>query len=67
MPCLYRHIAIARFIDYVTVVLEYSVVFDSVDPMDCSPAGSSASGIFQARILEWVAVSFSWGSSWPRD
>jgi len=28
------------------------------DPMDCSPAGSSVHGIFQARILEWVAISF---------
>ena len=37
------------------------------DPMDCSPSGSSVHGIFQARILEWVAISFSRGSSWPRD
>ena len=37
------------------------------DPMDCSQAGSSVHGIFQARILEWVAISFSRGSSWPRD
>ena len=37
------------------------------NPMDCSPPGSSVRGIFQARILEWVAVSFSGGSSWPRD
>ena len=29
------------------------------DPMNCSPSGSSARGILQARILEWVAVSFS--------
>ena len=29
------------------------------DPMDCSPPGSSAHGIFQARVLEWVAISFS--------
>ena len=29
------------------------------DPMDCSPPGSSIHGIFQARILEWVAISFS--------
>ena len=32
------------------------------DPMDCSPPGSSALGILQARILEWVAVSSSRGS-----
>ena len=29
------------------------------DPIDCSPPGSSVYGIFQARILEWVALSFS--------
>ena len=29
------------------------------DPMDCSPPGSSVHGIFQARVLEWVAISFS--------
>ena len=37
------------------------------DPMDCSLWGSSGHEIFQARILEWVAISFSRGSSWPRD
>ena len=37
------------------------------DPMDCSPPGSSVRGIFQARVLEWVASSCSRGSSWPRD
>ena len=29
------------------------------DPMDCSPPGSSVHGIFQARVLEWVASAFS--------
>ena len=37
------------------------------DPMDCSPPGSSVPGISQARVLEWVAISFSRGSSQPRD
>ena len=37
------------------------------DPMDCSPPGSSVHGIFQARVLEWVAISFSRGSSGLRD
>ena len=37
------------------------------DLMDYSPPSSSVHGIFQARILEWVAISFSRGSSWPRD
>ena len=35
------------------------------DPMDCRPSGSSVHGISQARILEWVAISFSNASSWP--
>ena len=37
------------------------------DPMYCSPPGSSIHGIFQTRVLEWVAISFSRLSSWPRD
>ena len=37
------------------------------DPMDYSPPGSSVHGILQARILEWVAIPFSRGSSQPRD
>ena len=37
------------------------------DPMDYSPLGSSVHGISQTGILEWVAISFSRGSSWPRD
>ena len=37
------------------------------DPMECSLPGSSIHGIFQARILEWAAISFSRGSSQPRD
>ena len=37
------------------------------NPMDCGPPGSSVLGILQARILEWVAMPFSRGSSQPRD
>ena len=37
------------------------------DPKDCSPPGFSVHGILPARILERVAISFSRGSSWPRD
>ena len=40
---------------------------DSCDPMDCSLPGSSVHGILQARIPEWVAISFSRGSSRPRN
>ena len=37
------------------------------DPMDCSLPGSSVHGIFQARVLKWGAISFSRGSSRPRE
>ena len=40
---------------------------NSFATVDCSPPGSSVPGISQARILEWVAISFSRGSSWPRN
>ena len=54
-----------------TVFTEESEVAQSwptlCDPMDCSLPGASVHGIFQARILEWVAISFSRGSSQPRD
>ena len=35
--------------------------------MDCSPLGSSVHGFLQVRILEWVPIPFSRGSSWPKD
>ena len=37
------------------------------NPIRCRPLGSSVHGILQARILKWVAIPFSRGSSWPRD
>ena len=37
------------------------------NPMECRPPGSSIHGIPQARMLQWVAISFSMGSTWPRD
>ena len=48
-------------------VLSCSVVSDSCDPMDCSPPGPSVHGIFQPRVLEWVAISFSRGSSQTKN
>ena len=36
------------------------------NPLDCSLSGSSVHGIFQATVLEWIAISFSRGSSQPR-
>ena len=51
--------------------VQYSEVAQSCltlcDPVDCSPPGSSVHGILQASVLEWVAISFSRGSSQPRD
>ena len=47
--------------------VSYSVMTIPCDLIDCSPPGSSVHGILQARILEWVAISFSRGSSQPRD
>ena len=43
-----------------------SYVLTLCDPMDCSSPGSFVHGILQARILEWVAIAFSRGSSQPR-
>ena len=43
--------------------VSHSVVSDFCKPMDCSPPGFSVHGIFQAKILEWVAILFSGGSS----
>ena len=50
-----------------TVVQSLSQVRLSCDATDCSPSGSSVHGISQARILKWVAISFSRGSSQSRD
>ena len=49
----------------VVVVQPLSHIQPFCDPMDCNPLGSSVHGIFQARILEWVAISFSRNLSNP--
>ena len=53
------------------LMLKWSEVSQSCptlcDPIDCSLSGSSVHGIFQARVLEWIAISFSRGSSRPRN
>ena len=51
----------------VRVLCHFSRVQLLVDPVDCSPPGSSVHGILQARILEWVAMPSSRRSSQPRD
>ena len=48
-------------------VRECSALFTSLHPVNRSPLGSSAHGILQTRMLEWVAISSSRGSSPPRD
>ena len=51
---------------YCVSVLVTQSCLSLCDPTDCSRLGSSVHGILQARMLEWVAISFSRGSSWPR-
>ena len=60
---------IKLFIEYnmKVKVKSLSLVQLFVTPRDYSPPGSSVHGILQARVLEWVAISFSRGSFWPRD
>ena len=48
-------------------VLAAQLCLTLCDPVDCSPQGSSVHGIFQARILEWLAISYSRGSFPSRD
>ena len=48
-------------------VLVAQLCLTPCDLKDCNLAGSSVHGILQARILEWVAISFSRGSFQPRD
>ena len=49
------------------VVLVSQSCLTLCNPTDCSPPGSSAHGVLQARILDWLDIPFSRGSSWPRD
>ena len=60
-----------RNCQFVTSLKNESIVAQSCptlfNPMDCRPPGSSVHGILQARVLEWVVMPFSRGSSWPRD
>ena len=58
--CVYIH-------TYIHVCPVSSVMSDSLQPKDFSLPGSSVCGILQARILEWVAMPLSRGSSWPSN
>ena len=57
--------------DWTELRMKWSEVSQSCptlfDPMDCSIPGFTDHGFFEARVLEWVAISFSSGSSQPRD
>ena len=62
--------SVPSFIPYSSLVQagEGTAVSDSLQPTDCSPRQAPLSmGILQERMLEWVAISSSRGSSWPRD
>ena len=52
---------------YLELSVSHSVMSSSFDSINYSPPGSSVHGILQARILGWVAISFSRGSSQPRE
>ena len=69
IPCvdIVLQVTEALFVSILFVVLWSRSVMSLCNPLDCSLPGSSIQGIFQARILEWVAISFSRRSSWPRD
>ena len=58
-----------KFKHRITIVVVESLSHNRLfcDPLDGSLPGSSVCGIFQERILEWVSISFSRGSSQPRD
>ena len=59
-----------RFLPFLSLKVKVLIVHSYLtlcDPIDFSPLGSSVHGILQARILEWVAIPFSRGSSQPRD
>ena len=57
MSCVCVRACVSRSVVYTTLC----------KPMDCSPPGSFVHGILQARILDWVNIPFSRGSSRPRD
>ena len=63
---IYRVATIKKHI-FVCVCVSHSVMCDSFQPHGLYLPGFSVYGVFQARILEWVAVSFSRGSFWSRD
>ena len=56
---------VSKYIPACMVLLQSCLIL--CGPMECSPPGSSVHGTLQARILEWITIPFSRGSSQPRD
>ena len=65
LVCFLHHFILVQLLSRGLVRLHAQSCLTLCDPMDCSPPGSSVHGIFQARTLEWVAISSSQGSSQP--
>ena len=76
--CIYVYLSVTLVISSQHPITLYSHMFITIcsdaqlcptlcNPTDCSPPGSSVQGLLQARILDWVAISFSRGSSLFRD
>ena len=66
VKAVYCHPAYLTYMQGVVCVCAQSCL-TLCNPKDCSPPGSSLHGIFQAIILEWVAISYSRGSTPPRN
>ena len=69
IKCMIKLLLLLYWLNQLTLIIWELVAqcLTFCDSMDCSPAGSSVLGILQARILEWVAISFSRGYFQPRD
>ena len=67
--CVHVRVCVHVYMRVCVCVFSRSVVSDSCDPIDCSPSPPdfSVHGILQVRIREWVAISFSRESFWPRN
>ena len=71
LPCLFKTMThLAEWLSEINHKVSMLVTQSSptlCDSLDYSLPGSSVCGILQARILEWISILFSRGSSWPRD
>ena len=66
-PSFYLACFPSKYVSYSACMISHSRHTDSLQSHDCSPPGSSVHGIFQARVLEWVVMPSSWGSSRPTN